>query len=74
MAFVVTPRARYHHQIGSKFALKLLELAVRWLTKDSCQCDMGADTISDMVMECYLIGACKLEKGRCLGCPKNNCY
>jgi hypothetical protein len=41
MAFVVSPRARYHHQIGSKFALKLLELAVRWLAKGSRQCDMG---------------------------------
>ncbi len=41
MAFVVSPRARYPHQVGGKFALKLLELAVRWLAKDSRQCDMG---------------------------------
>ncbi len=41
MAFVVSPRARDHHQIGGKFALELLELAVRWLAKDSCQCDTG---------------------------------
>ncbi len=41
MTFVVSPRARYCHQIGGKFVLELLELAVRWLTKDSCQCDMG---------------------------------
>ncbi len=41
MAFVLSPRARYYHQICSKFALKLLELAMRWLAKDSCQCDMG---------------------------------
>jgi hypothetical protein len=41
MAFVVSPRAWYHHQIGGKFTLELLELAVRWLTKDSRQCDMG---------------------------------
>jgi hypothetical protein len=41
MAFVVSPRARYRHQIGGKFALELFELAVRWLAKDSCQCDMG---------------------------------
>ena len=40
MAFVVSPRARYCHQVGAKFLLKLLELVVRWLTKDSCQCDM----------------------------------
>ncbi len=33
-----------------------------------------ADTISDMVTECYLIGAWELAKGRCLGCLKNNCY
>ncbi len=41
MAFGVPPRAKYHHQVGGKFALKLLELAVQWLAKDSCQCDMG---------------------------------
>jgi hypothetical protein len=41
MAFVVSPRARYRHQIGSKFTLEFLELTVRWLAKDSCQCDMG---------------------------------
>ncbi len=41
MALVVSPRARCPHQVGGKFELKLLELAVRWLTKDSCQCDMG---------------------------------
>ncbi len=41
MAFVMSPRARYRHQVGGKFALKLLELAVGWLAKDSCQCDMG---------------------------------
>ncbi len=41
MAFVVSPRARYCHQIGGWFVLKLLELAVRWLAKDSLQCDMG---------------------------------
>ena len=41
MAFVMSPRARYRHQIGGKFALELFELAVRWLAKDSCQCDMG---------------------------------
>ena len=41
MAFLVSPRARYRHQIGGKLVLKLLELAVRWLAKDSCQCDMG---------------------------------
>ncbi len=42
MAFVVSPRARYRHQIGGKFVLKMLELAVRWLAKkDSCQCEMG---------------------------------
>ncbi len=41
MVFVVSPRARYHHQICGKFALKLLELVVRWLARDSCQCDMG---------------------------------
>ncbi len=41
MAFVVSPRARYCHQVDGKFALKLLELVVRWLAKDSCQCDMG---------------------------------
>ncbi len=41
MAFVVSPRARYRHQIDGKFALELLELAVRWLAQDSCQCDMG---------------------------------
>ncbi len=41
MAFVVSPRARYRHQVAGKFALELLELAVRWLAKDSCQCDMG---------------------------------
>ncbi len=40
MAFVVSPRARYSHQVGGKFTLKLLELAVRWLAKDSRQCDM----------------------------------
>ncbi len=38
MAFVVSPRV---NQVGSKFALELLELAVRWLPKDSLQCDMG---------------------------------
>ncbi len=37
----MSPRARYCHQIGSKFALKLLDLAVRWLAKDSHQCDIG---------------------------------
>ncbi len=37
----MSPRARYCHQVAGKFALKLLELAVRWLAKDSCQCDMG---------------------------------
>jgi hypothetical protein len=41
MALFVSPRARYCHQIGGKFALELLELAVRWLAKNSCQCDMG---------------------------------
>jgi hypothetical protein len=41
MAFVVSSRARYCHQVGGKFTLELLELAVRWLAKDSCQCDMG---------------------------------
>jgi hypothetical protein len=41
MAFVVSPRARYRHQVSRQFALKLLELVVRWLTKDSPQCDMG---------------------------------
>ena len=41
MAFVMSPRARYCHQVGGMFALKLLELAVGWLAKDSCQCDMG---------------------------------
>ncbi len=41
MAFVASPRARYCHQIGGKFALELLELVVRRLTKDCCQCDMG---------------------------------
>jgi hypothetical protein len=40
MAFVVSPRARYRHQVGVKFVLELLELVVRWLAKDSCQCDM----------------------------------
>ncbi len=28
-----------------------------------------ADTVSDMVTECYLIGVGKLAKGRCLVCP-----
>jgi hypothetical protein len=41
MALVVSPRARYCHQVGGKFAVKLLELVVRWLAKDSRQCDMG---------------------------------
>jgi hypothetical protein len=41
MAFVVSPRARYRHQIVGKFKLEFLELAVRWLAKESCQCDMG---------------------------------
>ncbi len=41
MAFVVSPRARYCHQIGGKFALELLELGVRGLVKDYCQCKMG---------------------------------
>ncbi len=40
MAFVA-PRAGYCHQVVCKFALKLLELAVRRLAKDSHQCDMG---------------------------------
>ncbi len=34
----------------------------------------SADTLSDMVMECYLIGMGKLAKGRCLVCPDDNCY
>jgi hypothetical protein len=49
MAYVVLSRARYHHQIGGNFVLKLLELAARWLAKDSCQCDMrhlGLDGLS----------------------------
>ncbi len=33
-----------------------------------------ADTVSDMVTECYLIGAWELAKGGCLGCLENNCY
>jgi hypothetical protein len=41
MAFVVSSRASYCHQNGGKFTLELLELAVRWLAKDSRQCDMG---------------------------------
>jgi hypothetical protein len=31
-----------------------------------------ADTVSDMVTECFLIGACELKKERCLECPDNN--
>jgi hypothetical protein len=41
MTFVVSPRARYRHQVSGKFMLKLLELVVGWLAEDSCQCDMG---------------------------------
>ncbi len=40
MTFVVSPRARYRHQNGGQFVLKLIELAVRWLAKDSCQCEI----------------------------------
>jgi hypothetical protein len=41
LTVVVSPRARYHHQVDGKYTLKLLELAAGWLAKDSCQCDMG---------------------------------
>jgi hypothetical protein len=41
MAFVMSPRARYRHQVGGEFVFELLELALRWLAKDSVQCDMG---------------------------------
>jgi hypothetical protein len=41
MTFVVSPRARYCHQVDGKYMLKLLELAVRRLAKDLCQCGMG---------------------------------
>ncbi len=34
----------------------------------------SADTVSDMVMERYLISVGKLVKGRCLVCPDDNCY
>ncbi len=41
ITFVVSPRARYRHQVDDKYMLKLLELAVEWLAKDVCQCGMG---------------------------------
>jgi hypothetical protein len=71
MTFVLYPRARYCHQVGGKFTLKLLELVVGWLAKDLCQCDimghLGLDRLG-------LIGTGKLAKGRCLVCPNDNCY
>jgi hypothetical protein len=34
----------------------------------------SADTVLDIVMECYLIEASKMAKRRCLVCPNDNCY
>jgi hypothetical protein len=41
LTVVVSPRARYHHQVDGKYTLKLLELVAGWLAEDSFQCDMG---------------------------------
>ncbi len=56
MAFVVSPRARYRHQVGGKFALELLEMVMRWLVKDSCHCGMGNLGLDRLGRDCIRHG------------------
>ncbi len=80
MTFVVSPRARYRHQVGGKFTLKLLELVL--LAEDLCQCDMGHLGLDRLGRDRIRHGNGVVlnwhgwvgKKGRCLLCPNDICY